>query len=156
MRGTERTCRARGNYSHLQKCFWCKGQPEQRCGSGFERPDILASGECRYRDREYRDPVTRPSWLQSIYLRGFTTHGSATLLDTKGGQVGDPCWQPMLRNFLLNPDDITQEDMVLLCSSTIANHCDRLHELMALAMRAGADVACLQGTLFDGVGEWTN
>ena len=28
---------------------------------------------------------------------------------------------------------------------------DRLYELMALAKRAGADVACLQGTLFDGL-----
>ena len=32
---------------------------------------------------------------------------------------------------------------------------DRLYELMALAKRSGAEVACLQGTLFDGVGEWT-
>ena len=32
---------------------------------------------------------------------------------------------------------------------------DRLCEVMALAKRTGADVACLQGTLFDGVGEWT-
>ena len=81
--------------------------------------------------------MTRPSWLQRIYLRGFTIHWGATLLDTSGDQVGDPCRQPMLRNFLLNPDDITEEDMALL------------------AKRTGADVACLQGTLFDGVGEWT-
>ena len=26
---------------------------------------------------------------------------------------------------------------------------------MALAKRTGAEVACLQGTLFDGIGEWT-
>ena len=26
---------------------------------------------------------------------------------------------------------------------------------MALAKRNGADVACLPGTLFDGIGEWT-
>ena len=32
---------------------------------------------------------------------------------------------------------------------------DRLYELMSLAKRTGADVACLEGTLFDGVGEWT-
>ena len=28
-------------------------------------------------------------------------------------------------NFLLNPDDLTEEDMVLVFSSTIANHCER-------------------------------
>ena len=32
---------------------------------------------------------------------------------------------------------------------------DRLYELMAMAKHTGADVACLQGTLFDGFGEWT-
>ena len=31
----------------------------------------------------------------------------------------------MLRNFLLNPDAIAEEDMVLVFSSTIANHCER-------------------------------
>ena len=71
------------------------------------------------------DRVTRPSWPQRVYMRGFTIHWNATLLDTSGGQVGDPCWQPMLRNFLLNPDDTTEEVMALVCSSIIANHCER-------------------------------
>ena len=57
--------------------------------------------------------------------RGITIHWSATLLDTSGGQVGDPWRKPMLRNILLNPDAITEEDMVLMCFSTIANRCER-------------------------------
>ena len=107
--GTERRCRARGNHSHLYKCFWFQGEPEQRCAGGFERSDISWRLECVDIGAENTgDRVTRPSWLQRMYLRGFTTHWSATLLDTSGGQDGGPCRQPMVRNFLLNPDDMTE------------------------------------------------
>ena len=98
-----------------------QGEPEQRCAKkkkhGFERSSIswlLNSVDIGAENT--RDRVMRPSWLQKIYLRGCTILWSATLLDTSGGQVGDPCWKPMLRNFLLNPDTITEEDLVLVCS----------------------------------------
>ena len=56
----------------------------------------------------------------------------------------------MLRNFLLHGLGVSQYNRESLRAP------DRLYELVALAKRTGADVACLQGTLFDGVGEWTN
>ena len=89
MQGAERSCRARGSYSHLYKCFWL-----------LESVDIGVEN--------VRDRVMRPSCLQKTCLRGYTFHWSATLLDTRGGQVGEP--------YL---------DMVLVCFSTVANHCER-------------------------------
>ena len=35
--------------------------------------------------------------VEWVFLRGFTFHWSATLLDTSGGQFGDP-WKRRLRN----------------------------------------------------------
>ena len=62
MRAAERSCRARGF---------------ERSGISWflERVDIGTENT--------RDRVMRPTWLQEMYLRRFTTHWSATLLDTK-------------------------------------------------------------------------
>ena len=117
---------------------------------------------CRYRGREYRGPSDAAQLApEDIYLRGFTIHYSlerTALLDTSGGQVGDPCRQAMSEKLPPEPRRHHRGGHGLgvfqyNCESLQAP--DRLCELTALAKGAGADVACLQGTLFDGVGEWT-
>ena len=72
------------------------------------------------------DRVMRPSWLQRIYLRGFTIHWSATLLDTSGGQVGDPCRKPDVEKLPPEPRRHRRGGHGLgVFFSTIANHCER-------------------------------
>ena len=142
----------------LKSNVWYQGEPERRCARehGFDRSGISWFLEgVDIVDENTTDRVMRPSWLRRTHLRGFTIHWSATLLDTSGGQVGDPCRKPMLRNFLLKPDVIAEEDMVLVC---FQYNCESLRapdRLTASAKRSGEDVVCLQGTLFDGFGDRT-
>ena len=122
-------------------------EPKQKCAKRniSWRLECVTTGAQNTRDR-----VTRPSWHQRMYLQVFTIHWNAILSDTHGGQDGGVCRKPVLRNFLLNPDVITEEDMVLVCSSKNCESLrapDRLYELMALAKLTGAEVACLQCTL---------
>ena len=100
MRGAERSCRGRGNYSHLYKYFWRQGEPDQKCARKhvFERLGISWRLECVGTGAENtRDRVTRPSWHRRKNL----------LSDTHGGQEG-LCWKPVLRSFLPNPITATQ------------------------------------------------
>ena len=106
-----------------------------------------------------RDRVTRPSWHQRMYLQWFTIHWNTTLLGTSGARL-----ETRARNEIdvekLPPEAKRHHRgrhglgvFQYNCESLQAP--DRLCELMALAKRTGADVACLQSTLFDGIGEWT-
>ena len=127
MRGAERNCRARGNYSLLYKCFWYQGEPEQRCARkhGFVRSSIswlLESVDVGA--EKTRDQVTRPVGSRGCDCKGSRFIGTQ-LSWAQVGQVGDPCQKPMLRNFLPKPDAFTEEDMVLVSLSTIANRCER-------------------------------
>ena len=77
---------------------------------------------CHYRDREYKGLSDAAQLAPEDVLA--RVHDSI-LSDTHGGQDGGLCQKPVLRNFLPNPDVITEEDMVLVCSSTTASHCER-------------------------------
>ena len=127
MRGAERSCRARGNYSHLYKCFWFQGEPEQRCASGFERLGISWRLECVVTGSEStRGRVTRSGWLQRIYLRGFLGH------------KWWPSWRPVPANVEKLPPEPRRHHRgghgLGVCSSTIANHCDVLPPLACRQM----------------------
>ena len=99
----------------------------------------MASGKCRHRGREYKGPFDAASWLQKTYLRGYTIHWSATLLDTSGAQ---PVPETNVEKLPPEPRRHRRGGHGLgvvqySCESLRVPH--RLFELMALAKRNGAD-----------------
>ena len=111
VRGAERSCRARGNYSQFYQYFWYQGEPEKTCARkhGVKRLGICRRLECVITGTE--NTRDRPN------LQGLTIHWNTIVSDTHGGQDGGLCRKPVLRNFLPNP--------VLVCSGFTANNHER-------------------------------
>ena len=150
--GAQRTCRARGNYSHLCKRLSYQGEPEQRCARkhGFERSGIswiLESVDIGTEDT--RDRVMRPSWLQEDKLGRVQDSLERNSL----GHKWWPGWRPVPgTNVEKLPPEPRRHRRGRHGLGVFQYHCeslrapDRLYELMALAKRTGADVPCLQGS----------
>ena len=110
---------------------------------------------CHYRGREYKGPSDAAQLAPEDALARF--HDS---LEHKSlGHTRWPGWRPLLET---STEPRRQQREQEHCLGAFQHNCesllalDRLYELMALAEREGATIACLQGTLFDGVSEWVN
>ena len=114
----------------------------------------MASGKCRYRGREYKGSSDEAQSAPG----GIIARVHDSLERNSLGHKWWPGWRPGLET---NVEKLPPEPRRIHrgghglgvfqynCESLRAP--DRLFELMALAKRTGSDVACLQGTLFDGM-----
>ena len=117
---------------------------------------LLASEMCRYQGREYKGPSDAAQLASEDILA--RVHDS--LEHNSLGHTWWPGWRPLPETSVekLPPEPRRQRRadhglgvLQYNCESLLAP--DRLYELMALAKRKGAAIACLQGTLFVGVSE---
>ena len=89
---------------------------------------------------------------KSIYLRGFTTHGSATFF----GHKWWPSWWPVLTtNVEKLPPEPRRHHTGRQGLAVLQYNCESLRSSLWVNGLDDADVAYLQGTLFVGVDEWT-
>ena len=119
---------------------------------------LLASGVSHHRDREYKGPSDAAQLApEDVLARDHDSSEHNSL-----GHKWWPGWRPVAETDIekLPPEPRRHHRgghglgvFQYNCESLRAP--DRLYELMAMAKHTGADVACLQGTLFDGFGEWT-
>ena len=95
MREAERSCRVRGNYSHLYKYFWYQGEPEQKCARkhGFERQGISWRLQCVVTgvENKYKGPSHAAQLAPEDVLAMVQDSLQHNSLGHKWCQVGDPC-----------------------------------------------------------------
>ena len=106
---------------------------------------LLASGTCRYRGREHkgRSDVAQlaPEDLLAR-VHDALEHNSS---DTRGGKDGGLCQKHLLRNFPREPRRQHSAEHglgVFQYNCESLREPNRLYELMALAKRKGATIAC--------------
>ena len=162
MRGAERSCRARGNFSHLHTFFSVPGGAIAKMRKKVwlrAIRNLLSSGTCRYRSRDYKGPTDAAQLAPEDLLA--RVHDS---LEHKSlGHTWWSGWRPLPETSTEKlPSEPRRQHRAEHGLGVFQYNCeslrapDRLHELVALPKRKGAAIACLQGTLFDGVSEWVN
>ena len=112
---------------------------------------LMASGKCRYRSREHKGP----SDAAQLAPEDILARAHESLERNSLGHKWWPGWRPVPEtNVEKLPPEPRRHRRGGHCLGVFQYNCeslrapDRLYELTAFAKRKGADVACLQGSLF--------